>query len=114
MGSDIFLIKEECRVVRIITLIVVAALIITLPVIGSAESKQGKAVNLTGGGLCPNSAASLVKEEVAKLKPGETVTLIIETENKDLITSAIKLEKLPVIFEEITEKDLTRFIIRLK
>lgn len=71
MGSDIFLIKEECRVVRIITLIVVAAL-------------------------------------------GETVTLIIETENKDLITSAMKLEKLPVIFEEITEKDLTRFIIRLK
>lgn len=89
-------------------------LIIFSTVVIDAETKQGRVTNLTGGGLCPNSAAAIVKEEVARLNPGDSVTLIIETENKDLISSAIKLEKLPVVFEEIRDKDLTRFIIRLK
>lgn len=53
-------------------------------------------------------------EEVAKLNPGDTVTIVIETEKKYLISSAIKLEKLPIIYEEIEDKDLTRFIIKLK
>lgn len=94
--------------------LLIAVLIVFGPVAMNAETKQERVVNLTGGGLCPNSAASLIKEEVDKLKHGETVTLIIETENKDLISSAIKLEKLPVDFHEVNDKDLTRFIIRLK
>jgi hypothetical protein len=37
--------------------------------------------------------------------------IIIETEYKSLIISAIKMEKLPVNFKEILENGITRFII---
>jgi TusA-related sulfurtransferase len=53
-------------------------------------------------------------EEVSKLKPGDILTVIIETENTQLIKAAIVLEKLPVVYEELTDIDLTRFIIKLK
>ncbi|TAN45064.1 MAG: hypothetical protein EPN22_03440 [Nitrospirae bacterium] len=71
-------------------------------------------VNMRGGGLCATSATSLVKDEVASLQQGEKLTLVIEMENKHLIISAIKLEELPVVYEESTDKDITRFVIRLK
>ncbi len=54
-------------------------------------------------------------EEVAKLNQGEIVAIVIESDKKYLISSAIKLEKLPVVYEEITtDNGLTRFIIKLR
>lgn len=40
--------------------------------------------------------------------------MFIEKENKNFITFAIKVEELPVVYEEMTEKEITRFVIRLK
>ncbi|MEW6738900.1 MAG: hypothetical protein AB1325_03210 [Nitrospirota bacterium] len=99
---------------RLICLLI-AVLIIFGPVAVNAETKQARGViNLTGGGLCQNSAITIMVEEVSKLKPGDILTVVIETENKHLIKAAIALEKLPVVYEEITDMDLTRFIIKLK
>ncbi|WP_333653148.1 hypothetical protein [Dissulfurispira sp.] len=94
--------------------LLIAGLIIFGPVVINAETKQERVVNLTGGGLCQNSAITIMVEEVSKLKPGDILTVVIETDNKHLIKAAIALEKLPVVYEEITDMDLTRFIIKLK
>lgn len=94
--------------------LLIAGLIIFGPVAMNAETKHERVTNLTGGGLCQNSAISVMVEEVSKLKPGDILTVVIETDNKHLIKAAIALEKLPVVYEEITDMDLTRFIIKLK
>lgn len=94
--------------------LLITALIIFGPVAMNAETKQERVVNLTGSGLCQNSATTIMTEEVSKLKPGDILIIVIETENKHLIKAAIALEKLPVVYEEKIDKDLTRFIIRLK
>jgi TusA-related sulfurtransferase len=98
---------------RLVYLLIIALIIFGNTVL-NAETKQGRVVNLTGGGLCQNSATTIMIEEVSKLKPGDILTVVIETENKHLIKAAIALEKLPVTFEETTDMDLTRFIIKLK
>ncbi|MDI6728577.1 MAG: hypothetical protein QMD44_06590 [Thermodesulfovibrionales bacterium] len=94
--------------------LLIAVLIIFGSVAMNAETKHERVVNLTGGGLCQNSATTIMTEEVSKLKPGDILTVVIETENKHLIKAAIVLEKLPVVYEELTDIDLTRFIIKLK
>jgi uncharacterized protein YijF (DUF1287 family) len=94
--------------------LLIAVLIIFGPVAMNAETKQERVVNLTGSGLCQNSATTIMTEEVSKLKPGDIITVVIETDNKHLIKAAIALEKLPVVYEETTDMDITRFIIRLK
>ncbi len=75
---------------------------------------EERIVNLRGMELCPNSAASVVLEETSKLKPDNTLIFIIETENKYLITSTIKREKIPVIYEEVIENGTTKILIRNK
>jgi hypothetical protein len=57
---------------------------------------------------------SLVREEVSKLKQDDTLTIFIDTTSKGFITFAIKTEELPVIYEETTNEDVTRFLIKLK
>jgi hypothetical protein len=57
---------------------------------------------------------SLVREEVSKLSRDDTLTIFIDTSSKGFITFAIKTEELPVVYEEIAENDLTRFVIRRK
>lgn len=80
----------------------------------SGSNGEDRIVNLKGMELCPNSATSLVIEETSKLKPDETLIFIIETENKYLITSAIKREKIPVTYEEVIENETTKIIIKSK
>lgn len=94
--------------------LLIAVLIVFGSVAVNAETKHERVVNLTGGGLCQNSATTIMVEEVSNLKPGDILTVVIEAENKHLIKAAIALEKLPVVFEEITNINLTRFIIKLK
>lgn len=53
-------------------------------------------------------------DEVLRLKPGEVLTILIDKDNKNFVTFAIKAEELPVVYEEMTEKEVTRFVIRLK
>lgn len=88
-------------------------LFITIPTNVYSGSKDWT-INLIGSELCPNSATSIVLKEFSKLNPEDTLTIIIERENKHLIISVIKLEKLPVIFEEKDEGNLTHLVIRLK
>ena len=99
---------------RIVALCIIITMLTINPAIAGPEPTQGKVVNLTGGGLCYNSAVPLIKEKVSALKPGDILTVVIETENKGIVKSVIKLEELPVVFEEIDDKPLTRFLIRLK
>ncbi len=73
---------------------------------------EERVMNLKGMELCPNSAASIVMEETSKLKPDDVLIFIIETENKYLITSAIKREKIPVTYEEIIDNGTAKIIIR--
>ena len=94
-------------------LLIILSLIVTIFFPGVSDSKE-KIVDLTGMDLWPSSATSIAVEEVAKLNLGDAVTIIIESDKKYLISSAIKLEKLPVTFEETEDKNLTRILIKLK
>ncbi len=73
-----------------------------------------KKVNLLGLEICPNSAGSLLRDEVSGMSKDDTLLVLIESDRKDIIQTAIKLEKLPVVYEEKPDKDTTTFIIRLK
>lgn len=79
-----------------------------------AFSAQEKKLNLLGQEICPNSAGALLREEVSGMNKDDTLIVLIESDRKDIIQTAIKLEKLPVNFEERDEKDITTFIIKLK
>ncbi len=87
------------------------AFFIIIPLSAGAESGQ---VNLTKGELCQNGVTSLVKENVQKLKQEDTLIIFTLPDDAHYVKFAIKSESLPVVFETISDKDLTRFIIRLK
>jgi len=103
--------KEQAMSLRKIVTLLVITMLISAPATAWSESKQ---VNLTGGGLWQGSVTSLVKEEVSQLRTGHTLTIFADEESKGMVAFAIKTEELPVVFEEITKEDLTRFVIRLK
>lgn len=98
---------------RLIGLLIIV-LIVFSPVVINAETKRERIVNLAGSSLCQNSATTIVVEEVSKLKQGDVLVLVVETDSKHLIKAAIALEKLPVNFQEIPAGEITRFIIKLK
>lgn len=71
-------------------------------------------LDITKGELCQNGVTSLVKENVQKLKQEDTLIIFTLPDDAHYVKFAIKSESLPVVFETISDKDLTRFIIRLK
>jgi|GEM_PF-6731422 len=75
---------------------------------------QERSLNLLGLEVCPNSAGSLLRDEILEMTKEDTLQVIIETDRKDIVQTAIKLEKLPVVYEEKEDKDRTIFIIRLR
>lgn len=79
-----------------------------------ASTAQEKKLNLLGQEICPNSAGALLRDELSGMNREDALIVIIETDRKDIIQAAIKLEKLPVNYEEIEEKDITTFVIKLK
>ncbi len=81
---------------------------------GLGISGQEKSLNLLGIEICPNSAGSLLRDEISGMTKEDTLNVIIETDRKEIVQTAIKLEKLPVIYEEQEDKDRTIFIIKLK
>ncbi len=89
------------------------SILILLYLISGVRAEE-RIVNLKGMELCPNSAASVVMEETSKLKTDDILIFIIETENKYLITSAIKREKIPVTYEEIIDNGTAKILIRNK
>ncbi len=79
-----------------------------------AFTAQEKKINLLGQEICPNSAGSLLRDELSEMNKEDTLIVVIETDKKDIIQTAIKLERLPVSYEEKDEKDITTFIIKLR
>jgi len=83
--------------------------------VAAPGAQEGRRLNVTGGGLCQNSLSSLLRDEINRLRPEETLTVVIETENKGLVRGAIAMEEFPVVFEEKEAgNDLTTFLLRLK
>ena len=81
---------------------------------GLGISGQERSLNLLGLELCPNSTGSLLRDEISGMTKEDILNVIIETDRKDIIQTAIKLEKLPVVYEEKEDKDRTIFVIRLR
>lgn len=71
-------------------------------------------LDITKGELCQNGVTSLVKENVQKLRQKDTLIIFALANDAHYVTFAIKSEDLPVVYETITDKELTRFIVKLK
>lgn len=98
---------------RLIITLLYSLIVLTL-FFGHAFTAQEKKLNLLGQEMCPNSAGSLLRDELSEMNKEDALIVVIETDRKDIIQAAIKLERLPVNYEEKDEKDITIFIIRLK
>ncbi len=98
---------------RLIIIILYSLIILTF-FYQPAFTAQEKKLNLLGQEICPNSAGALLRDELSGMDKEDALIVIIETDRKDIIQAAIKLEKLPVNYEEKDEKDIATFIIRLK
>lgn len=98
---------------RLIIIILYSLIIVTF-FSQPAFTAQEKKLNLLGQEICPNSAGALLRDELSGMDKEDALIVIIETDRKDIIQAAIKLEKLPVNYEEKDEKDIATFIIRLK
>lgn len=79
-----------------------------------AYPAQEKKINLLGQDICPNSAGALLRDELSGITGSDTLIVVIEKDRKEIIQTAIKLERLPVSYEEKDEKDITIFILKLK
>ncbi len=97
-----------------IRILIILTAFIILVSYSQGISGQEKSLNLLGLELCPNSAGSLLRDEISGMTKEDILNVIIETERKDIIQTAIKLEKLPVVYEEKEDKDRTIFVIRLR
>lgn len=98
--------KKAC-----IIMLVFCQLIIGYPYTLSAEEKK---LNLLGEEICPNSAGALLRDELSGMSKEGTLIVVIERDRKEIIQTAIKLEKLPVSYEEKDEKNITTFFLKLK
>lgn len=94
----------------IILIMSAATLFLIVPDIRAVEKK----LNLLGEEICPNSAGALLRDEIYGMQKDDSLVVIIETEKKEIIETAIKLEKLQVEYEEIDRDGKTTFIIKLK
>lgn len=94
-----------------IVTILICQLILVYAHILYAEEKK---LNLLGQEICPNSAGALLRDELSGMGKEDSLIVVIEKDRKDIIQTAIKLEKLPVTYEEKDEKNITTFILKLR
>lgn len=95
---------------------VITAVILTLTLVSLSFSQEGKPVELNTRGAClkVDDFRALIKNEVKKMKTGDTIRLIIDTPNEKEANDAIKQEGHTVI--ETTrnkDKDSTTYMIRV-
>ncbi|MCX7792961.1 MAG: hypothetical protein N2257_00930 [Thermodesulfovibrionales bacterium] len=94
--------------------IISAVLFIQLILASHGLSAEEKKINFVGEDICPNSAGAILRDELAGLNTGDILIIVIEKDRKEIVQTAIKLEKLPVTSEERDEKNITTFILKKK